>query len=421
MNKDMVSENNDTKLPDDRLAKGFTASGFSGGVKKRGKDMTLIYSEVPAEAAGVFTLNRVRADCVEHNKTLIESGKKIRAILANSGNANACTGGRGAKDSRVLAKTASELLAVDEREVLLASTGVIGVPLPIERMEKALKDPSHLPHPAGLKDAAEAIMTTDTVPKISSASYPVEEGKASGAEGEVRLTGIAKGSGMIHPNMATMLGFIVTDAHVSREALQEAVRRSADLSFNMISVDGDTSTNDMLLLLANGLSGAPRIESIDTPEGRKFFEALSRVTRELATMIVRDGEGATKFIEVHVTGAETEREARSLAKSIVGSNLVKTAFFGEDANWGRIMAAMGASGAQFDPLSVSISFRSGAGELTLMDSGTPVDFKEEDAARVLSREEIFVEVSLKDGRCEARAWGCDLSYEYVKINGDYRT
>ncbi|MFP4490099.1 MAG: bifunctional glutamate N-acetyltransferase/amino-acid acetyltransferase ArgJ [Spirochaetaceae bacterium] len=425
MSTDTLRENKNTELPDTELPKGFSASGFYGGVKKAGKDMALLYSEVQAEAAGVFTLNRVRADCVEHNKTLIERGEKIRAILANSGNANACTGSRGAEDSRVLAKAVSELLSVDEREVLLASTGVIGVPLPIESMKKALEDPSHMPQAGGLKDAATAIMTTDTVPKIASATYPVEEQteeeQTEGAATQVRLTGIAKGSGMIHPNMATMLGFVVTDADVSREALQEAARRSADLSFNMISVDGDTSTNDMLLLLANGLSGSPRIESLDTPGGTRFFEALCEVTRELAKMIVRDGEGATKFLEVHVSGAETEREARSLAKAIIGSNLVKTAFFGEDANWGRIMAAMGSSGVEFDPLSVSISFRSGAGEIALMDSGTPVEFDEEDAAGVLSRKDILVEVSLKEGRWEARAWGCDLSYEYVKINGDYRT
>ncbi|MFO7850394.1 MAG: bifunctional glutamate N-acetyltransferase/amino-acid acetyltransferase ArgJ [Spirochaetia bacterium] len=425
-----MEQNNNSTDKAVKLPKGFTASGFSGGIKKAGKDMALLCSEAPAEGAGVFTRNRVRADCVERNSSLIEGGGKFRAILANSGNANACTGSRGSEDSRALAKAASELLSVDEEEVLLASTGVIGVPLPISGMEKALKNRSHLPNPEGVVEAAEAIMTTDTSPKISSATYSLADtgGSAENSKEdskknskEVRLTGIAKGSGMIHPNMATMLGFVVTDAHVSRKVLQEAARSSADLSFNMISVDGDTSTNDMLLILANGLSGSPRIESLDTPEGRAFFDALTEVTRDLATMIARDGEGATKFIEIQTAGASTEREARTLAKSIISSSLVKTAFFGEDANWGRIMAAMGASGADFDPTRVSISFRSRAGELTLMKRGSPLEFSEEHAAKVLSEKEITVEVTLEDGISTATAWGCDLSYEYVKINGDYRT
>ncbi len=396
------------------LPSGFTASGFTGGVKKTGLDMALLYSETPAVAGGVFTQNIVRADCVERNLELIERGGHFHAVCANSGNANACTGTRGTEDSRVLAESAAGLLSVDPEEVLLASTGVIGVPLPIDRMRAALGREEHLPHKDGIAEAAVAIMTTDTVPKIAGETCRI-------GEKVVRLTGIAKGSGMIHPNMATMLGFVLTDASISRTALQEAVRVCADRSFNMISVDGDMSTNDMLLVLANGASSAPPIEALDGEEGEEFSRALERVTRRLAIAIARDGEGATKLLEVRVKGAADEHAASSLARAVTRSNLVKTAFFGEDANWGRILAAMGAAGAPFDPATVEISFSSEGGDVTLMEEGAPVTFDEERAAAVLAAHEIRIHIDLGDGEACATAWGCDLSYEYVKINGDYRT
>jgi glutamate N-acetyltransferase/amino-acid N-acetyltransferase len=396
------------------LPAGFSASGFAGGVKKSGLDMALLFSDRPAVAGGVFTQNIVRADCVERNSELIERGGVFRAICANSGNANACTGLRGAEDSSSLARAASGLLSIEPEEVLLASTGVIGVPLPVDRMLTALGRKEHMPHGEGLTDAAKAIMTTDTVPKVAGTSCRID-GK------DVRLAGIAKGSGMIHPNMATMLGFVLSDAEISGSALREAVRRSADRSFNMISVDGDTSTNDMLLVLANGASAAPRIESLSDEAGRSFYRALEELVQELAVSIARDGEGATKLLEVRVEGAADERAAGTLARAVTRSNLVKAAFFGEDANWGRVLAAMGAAGTSFDPSAVHISFSSEGGEVELMRDGSPLEFDEEEAAAVLAEEEIGIRIGLGDGAASATAWGCDLSYEYVKINGDYRT
>jgi len=388
------------------------AASFSGGVKKEGQDMAVLYSSHPAVSAGMCTTNRVRAACVDWNSDRL--GNNIRLILANSGNANACTGPRGAQDSHKLASAAAARFQIHTEEVLLASTGVIGVPLPVEKMCSALAAlPTLHDTPTALSDAASAIMTTDTVKKIAFFEFH-SEGRT------VRIAGIAKGSGMIHPNMATMLGFILTDAQIDARLLQDLTRDAVDESFNMISVDGDTSTNDMALVLANGASGV-KIDSRDSCNGIDFEKGLQKVCRELAVAIARDGEGATKLLRVDIEGGTSVSEARTLAKSVVSSNLVKAALFGEDANWGRIIAAMGYSGASFDPDKVSISFSSDAGELQVMDKGMPLPFDENSALIILKEKEIRIDISLTAGCAKATAWGCDLTYDYVKINGSYRS
>lgn len=408
-----------------QLPKGFQFAAFSGGVKASGNDMALLHSTHPAVSAGVFTSNRVRAACVDWNREIV--GKPVRVILVNSGNANACTGSRGMEDSGKLADTAAELLKVKREEVLLASTGVIGVPLPIDSMCEAIrKAPKLHETPTALKESAEAIMTTDTFRKTSFYEFQVNSRT-------VRIIGMAKGSGMIHPNMATMLGFIMTDIQADADLLQHMISEAVDESFNMISVDGDTSTNDMALLLANGASGV-KLESPDNAAWVEFKKGLHHVSRELAVAIARDGEGASKLIEARVEGAASIKAARTIARSVISSSLVKSAVFGEDANWGRIIAAMGYSGADFNPLKVSIYFTgadSGAaagegggdstGNVCLMEKGTPQDFSEEAAAKLLAEKEVKILIQLSEGDGTAVAWGCDLTYDYVKINGSYRT
>ncbi len=399
-----------------QIPKGFSATGFSGRIKAEGPDMALILSDRPASSAGVFTQNRVKAACINWNRELI--GSPGRVVLVNSGNANACTGARGMQDNRLLAAEVAQGFNLDPQEVFLASTGVIGVPLPIENMLSALRglpESSEVPvaSPEGLDKAARAIMTTDLQKKSAAYSFEVD-GKT------VTISGIAKGSGMIHPNMATMLGFIMTDAAIDASLLQHMLKNIVDASFNMISVDGDTSTNDMVLALANGASGVP-VEAPDSQAWREFTNGLSYVCQRLAIEIARDGEGATKLITTTVNGAVSLEDARTLARGVVGSSLVKAAFFGEDANWGRILAAMGYSGAAFDPNRVDIVLRSTRGEVTMMQSGAPVPFDESKAATVLAEKEVEVIIRLYEGSGEATAWGCDLTYDYVKINGSYRT
>lgn len=398
------------------LPQGFYAAGFFGNIKAKGPDMALLLSDRPASSAGVFTTNRVKAACVDWNREIC--GNPARAILMNSGNANACTGERGTQDNRRLAADLAEGFKVKPEEVLLASTGVIGVPLPIEGMARAV---CTLPQSADAPDssaealdkAARAIMTTDLQKKTGEYNFSVE-GRP------VRITGIAKGSGMIHPNMATMLGFILTDAQIEASLFQHLLKGIVDDSFNMISVDGDTSTNDMVVALANGASGVS-ITTPGTQAWKEFKEGLNYVARELAIMIARDGEGATKLISATVNGALSLRDARILVRGVISSNLVKAAFFGEDANWGRVLAAMGYSGGAFDPRNVDILFRSAAGELPMMKSGNPLSFEEEKAAAILSEDEVAVIIQLYEGSGSATAWGCDLTYDYVKINGSYRT
>jgi glutamate N-acetyltransferase/amino-acid N-acetyltransferase len=395
--------------------KGYHATGSHIGIKECKKDLAIIYSEVPAKVVGVFTTNLVKASSILWNQNLIQNQNWARAIVVNSGNANACTGEVGTKHTEVMATELASCLGVNKNQVLVASTGIIGVPLPINTIVAGInntyKKLGNTNFDANL--AAEAIMTTDTHPKQISVEISIGGKK-------VRIGGIAKGSGMIHPNMATMLAFITTDVNISSQLLNRALKKSVDDSYNMISVDGDTSTNDLVILLANGQGGNSEIKE-ENKDYYLFKQALHYVNLFLAQEIVRDGEGAKKFIAVKVTGAASKRDARLLSKSVITSNLVKTAFFGEDANWGRILAAMGYSGAIFNPTKVSIKFHNGFHSINLMQNGTPIQFDEELALKILKEKEITVELQLKEGNGEAIAWGCDLSYDYVKINGDYRS
>jgi len=394
---------------------GFFAAGKHIGIKVDAKDLALLVSEVPAHAAGVFTTNLVKAAPVVWSQRVITSGQPVRAIVVNSGNANACTGISGMEHAIAMAETAADSLGYLANEVLVASTGVIGVPLPIETVCQGIREAAEAldEGPSTDKSAAEAIRTTDTFSKNIAVEIQL-----SGRR--VILAGMAKGSGMIHPNMATMLSFVTTDANITRELLEEAVRESVQDSYNMISVDGDTSTNDSVFMLANGLAENPGI-TVKGEEYNQFYAALHYVNTYLAKEIVRDGEGATKFLTVTVEGALSSPDARKLAKSVVTSNLVKTAFFGEDANWGRILAAMGYSGADFNPALVNMKFSSCAGTVEVMEEGDPVSFDEEFAQKVLQERELEIAIGLKDGDFRATAWGCDLSYDYVRINGSYRS
>jgi len=395
--------------------KGYHATGSHIGIKECKKDLAIINSEVPAKVAGVFTTNLVKASSILWNQNIIQNHKWARAIIVNSGNANACTGEIGDKHTELIASELASCLRVDKNQVLVASTGVIGVPLPIDIIITGINNTYKKLGTTSLDAnlAAEAIMTTDTCSKQISVEFTINGKK-------IRIGGIAKGSGMIHPNMATMLSFITTDINISRELLNKALRESVDDSYNMISVDGDTSTNDLVILLANGLGGNSEIKE-ENKEYFLFKKALHYVNLFLAHQIVKDGEGAKKFIAVKVTGAASKNDARLLSKSVITSNLVKTAFFGEDANWGRILAAMGYSGAIFNPSGVTIKFQNGVHSIVLMQDGTPLQFDEELALKILKENEITVELILKEGNGEAIAWGCDLSYEYVRINGDYRS
>lgn len=396
-------------------AKGFNATGAAIGIKKGVKDLALISSDVPAIAAACFTTNVVKATSVLRNLDIINSGVKINGVAINSGNANACTGELGKKSNEEMAQAFAKELNVEENTILTASTGVIGATFPIEIVKAGIaKTASSLGNTrANALLAAEAIMTTDTYSK--EVAVEVEIGGKT-----VRIGGMAKGSGMIHPNMATMLGFITTDVAIDVDLLKNILKEDVQTTYNMVSVDGDTSTNDTVVVLANGMAGNPVIKT-QGEDYEIFKEALHYVNERLAKDLVRDGEGATKFIEVNVKGAETTDDAKTVAKSVVCSSLVKSAMFGEDANWGRVLCAMGYSGVKFDPEKVDIVFESAKGSILLMDNGTPIVFDEEKAADILSEKEIIVNVKISEGEAEAKAWGCDLSYDYVKINGDYRS
>jgi len=394
---------------------GFKTAGDHVGIKKRRRDLAIILSEIPATASAVFTQNVVKAAPLLWCQKVLAENHKIRAIVVNSGNANACTGEQGYEHAVVMAEITAECLNLDKNEVLVSSTGVIGVPLDIELIKDGIKKVSgelDCSEKSSI-DAAQAIMTTDTFHKEIAVEFEIS-GKP------VRLAGIAKGSGMIHPDMATMLAFITTDADISKEMLDKALKDSVVNTYNMISVDGDTSTNDMAIIIANAKAGNPVIEIVNE-EYKKFKEALDFVNEHLAKQIVYDGEGASKFLEVNINGAKSSENARKLAKSIISSNLVKTAFFGEDANWGRIIAAMGYSGGTFNPDTVSIEFFNNGNTIKLMENGKPLVFDENKALEILKNREIKINIDLKDGNDKASAWGCDLSYEYVRINGEYRT
>jgi len=391
---------------------GFKASGLHCGIKRSRADLALIYTEAEASAAGVFTQNTVKAAPVILSKKHLSSGR-ARAVVVNSGNANACTGERGMSDAEKMAETAAYALGIKPQEVVVASTGVIGVPLPMDKIQRGIYEAAEKLSSDGGSAAAEAIMTTDTYPKEFAVRFDLD-----GVT--VTVGGMAKGSGMIHPNMATMLGFIATDAAVSPKMLKKALKYAVDRSFNMITVDGDTSTNDMVVVLANGLSKNPIIDS-EAPAYFKFLRALERVCLELAKDIVRDGEGATKFVEIEVSGASSVEEARKLALSVATSSLVKTALFGEDANWGRILAACGKTGVLFDPSKVDIFLKSKGGIEQTARGGMGLPFNEENAARILAEKEIKIIINFNEGEASAKAWTCDLSYEYVRINSSYRT
>ena len=397
--------------------KGFLATGGHIGIKKNKtkNDLTLLISECPAVAAGVFTTNPVHAAPVAWGREIINKGNTVRGILINSGNANACTGQQGVLDNKAMAQTFGELLNVTAEEILVCSTGVIGVPLPMDVVIPGIKTtfPTLGRSVAHGENAAEGIMTTDSFSKTITVTITLS-GKT------VTISGIAKGSGMVHPNMATMLAFVTTDVSISAGMLQKALSDVTLDTFNMISVDGDTSTNDTLFALANGMAGNEVIEE-ENEDYIIFKNALYAVNKKLAMDIAKDGEGASKFLEAVVLGAKTKENARLIARSVISSMLVKAAMFGADANWGRVLCAMGYSGGAFDVANVDIEFQSNAGTISLMKKGAPIPFSEDDALKILNEKEIIIKMILKDGDASATAWGCDLTYDYVKINGEYRS
>ncbi len=397
-------------------AAGFEAAAVAAEIKyKNRNDMALVYSTHPCMVAGTFTTNVVKAAPVMWDKQLVETAPFVQAVVVNSGIANACTGQQGLEICQKEAQKAGELLGLPENAVLVASTGVIGKQMPFDRVCAGIEKLVAAKAPgleAGLA-AAQAIMTTDTVHKEIAVEFQVA-GKT------VTMGGMCKGSGMIHPNMCTMLGFITTDVNISKEMLQKALSRDVVDSFNMISVDGDTSTNDTLLVMANGLAGNEEIIA-EGADYDAFCEALHFITTYLAKKMAGDGEGATCLFETQVVGAATKEDARTLAKSVICSSLTKAAIFGHDANWGRILCALGYSGAQFDPENVDLYFKSVSGEIQIFGKGVACDYSEEEASKILADPEVTVLVDMHMGNEEATAWGCDLSYDYVKINADYRS
>ena len=395
-------------------AKGFKSSSCAAGIKYKDRtDMAMVYSEKEAVCAGTFTTNQVKAACVKWDMLVNEKGL-AQAIVVNSGIANACTGREGFAACESVAGAVSDELKVDSDRVIVASTGVIGMQLPVDKLVAGVKTMS-----GTLDDSIEAgtasskaIMTTDTVNKEIAVSVEID-GK------EVIIGGMCKGSGMIHPNMCTMLAFLGSDVAITKELLQEAVSEVVNETFNMITVDGDTSTNDTFMIMANGMSGAAM-----TSKGRDydaFREALMYVCRNLAMRMAADGEGATKLFEAEVVNAKSKDDARTLSKAIVGSALSKAAIFGRDANFGRFLCAMGYSGAKFDEADVELYFVSKAGKLKVFDHGVPLAFDEEEAVRIMSEDAVTVYVNMNEGEGCATAWGCDLTYDYVKINADYRS
>ena len=393
-------------------AKGFTAAGVHCGIRKNHskKDLALIVSSREASAAGVYTTNLVKGAPVQVTMRHIREGGKLRAVICNSGNANTCCAD-GIEKAEMMCRLVSDRLGVSSDEIAVASTGVIGQTLPIEPIENAMDGLFAELSEDGSENAALAIMTTDTVKKEIAVEFSLG-GKTC------RMGGIAKGSGMIHPNMATMLVFITTDAAVPAETLQKILSADIRNTFNMVSVDGDTSTSDMVIVMANGMAENGALSAEDEAE---LTAALRAVTGYLCKMIASDGEGATKLLECRITGAYTEADARIAAKSVIGSSLLKAAMFGADANWGRVLCAVGYSGANVDVDKVDVSFESVAGSIEVCRMGRGVDFSEELAKKILSEKEIAIVIGLNSGEGSATAWGCDLTYDYVRINGDYRT
>ena len=397
-------------------ATGFQASGIHCGIRKNRtkRDIALILSDVPASAAAVYTQNLVKGAPIAVTRRHIADGI-ARAVICNSGNANTCNA-NGEEVAEEMCRMTGEILGIDAGDVIVASTGVIGQPLNLEPIKNglpALAEALGYDAESGT-NAAEAIMTTDTVRKEIAVEFTLG-GKTC------RMGGIAKGSGMIHPNMATMLVFVTTDAAIAPALLQKALSSDVVDSFNMVSVDGDTSTNDMLSIMANGMAGNETVTDENSADYATFREALAHVTHYLCRMIAGDGEGATKLLVCTASGAKDKQTARTVAKSVICSSLLKAAMFGADANWGRVLCAIGYSGADVDVMRVDVDFRSAAGTVSVCRNGAGIPFSEEIAKTVLSEKEIDILIGLNSGDAEATAWGCDLTYDYVKINGDYRT
>lgn len=394
-------------------AKGIKANGVHCGIRhnRTKRDLALIYSEVPATASAVYTTNLVKGAPLLVTKKHIENGL-AQAVICNSGNANTCNA-NGIEIAEQMSGLVAQELGINREDVVVASTGVIGQPLNIDPIKNGMKElVNGLAYDNGLV-AAEAIMTTDVAVKEIAVEFTVG-GKVC------RMGGIAKGSGMIHPNMATMLVFITCDANISKEMLDKALKSDIQQTFNMISIDGDTSTNDMVVVLCNGMAGNKTIDS-EGEEFNEFMKALNTVNVNLCRKIAADGEGATKLLECSVVGANSLKTAKTVAKSVVCSSLTKAAMFGADANWGRVLCSIGYSGADVDVNKIDVSFISNKGEIAVCKNGSGVDFSEEKAKEILLEKEIIIAVNLNDGEYSSKAWGCDLTYDYVKINGDYRT
>lgn len=397
--------------------KGFLASATEANIKYKNRtDMAMIFSKVPAISAGVYTTNLVKAAPVVWDRKITDSETDVNAIVINSGIANACTKDEGMEYCKQSAKKATSELGVEENSILLASTGVIGMQLPIDKICVGIESLSNSLEQSekAANEAAKAIMTTDTVSKEVAIEFEI-------SKKTVKMGAMCKGSGMIHPNMCTMLGFITTDVNISKELLLKALRDDVVDTFNMVSVDGDTSTNDSLIILANGLADNEKIVDENSEEYKVFKSNLNFVTTALSKMIAGDGEGATALFEVVVEGAKTKETARTLAKSVVTSSLTKAAIFGHDANWGRILCALGYSGEKFDPDNMELYFESENGKILIYKDGISVGFDEEKASKILSAKEVRALVKLNMGDFSATAWGCDLTFDYVKINADYRS
>lgn len=399
-------------------AEGFKAAGLEVGIKENTpgkKDMAMIYSDVPCKVAGTFTTNIVKAAPVKYDMDIVENSPYVQAVVVNSGVANACTGKEGMDSCKILSKAAGKALNIPDNAVLIGSTGVIGRKLPTEKMTAGIEGLAAIlgSTPADGTKAAEAIMTTDTVSKQIAFELMIG-GKT------VKIGGMCKGSGMIHPNMCTMLAYITSDVNISKEMLTEIVKEDVKDTFNMVSVDGDTSTNDTMLVMTNGLAGNPEIKEKNN-DYMIFAKALKEVNTYLAKKMAGDGEGATALLEVKVTGADTKENAVTISKSVVSSSLVKAMIYGHDSNCGRILCAMGYSGAEFDPDKVDLFYESCAGKIKIVENGVPADYSEEEATKILSEDEVTVIAHMNMGSAEATAWGCDLTYDYVKINADYRS
>lgn len=397
-------------------AKGFLAAHTAAGIKYQGRDdMAMIYSKVPAVAAGTFTRNVVKAAPVKWDQQVVGESPFVQAVVMNAGIANACTGQEGMGYCKETADAAGSALGIPSQAVLVASTGVIGMQLPMDRLRAGIGTmvPKLEDTRQAAAAAAQAIMTTDTHKKEAAVTFTVD-GKT------VTVGGMSKGSGMIHPNMCTMLAFITTDLAISHELLQEALSSVVDDTYNMISVDGDTSTNDTCLVLANGMAGNTKITEKNA-DYQAFVEALFEVNKTLAKMMAGDGEGATALFEVKVINASSKAEAVNLAKSVVTSSLTKAAIYGHDANWGRILCALGYAGVDFDPEKVDLYFESSNGRLKIIENGVATGYSEEEATKILTSDAVTAICDMKQGDAEATAWGCDLTYDYVKINADYRS